>query len=117
LRYGLVTTVIIKSMTASEFQGYFGHPDFHDAVIEDVQQSERQLSVVLRAESGARWCITFAEAEVTERNPRGTRIYAVSRMATPRVGLLTYVFVNWNERDDSPLEVTTSQEPIVRAVQ
>jgi hypothetical protein len=104
-------------MTTSEFQGYFGRPDFHDAVIEDVQQSERQLNVALRAEDGARWCITFPETDVVERNPQGTRIYAVSRMATTRVGSLTYVFVNWNEREDSPLEVTTSQEPIVRAVQ
>ena len=96
----------------NRFLGYFGIPDFHDAVIVDVQETASTTDVVLRAENGRQYHVSFSGGSVLSRSPVGMRIYAISKISGPKPELTTYVFANSDdEESDATLEITASCDP------
>jgi hypothetical protein len=86
------------------------NPDFHDGVIERVQQGATEISVEISGCSGARYSVRFTGVEsFKSHNPEGMALYALSECeAEPPVR--DFCFANSNEPDeeggDSRLEIS-----------
>jgi hypothetical protein len=99
-----------KGVKLRKFKAYVGDPDFHDGVIERVQQGTTEINVEIRGYSGARYRVRFTGIESFEsHNPEGMALYALSECeAEPP--LRDFCFANSNEPDekggDSGLEIS-----------
>lgn len=86
----------------SEFIGYVGSPELHDAVIERVDFQPERLVVGLRVRDrpGEAIRIEFArQSAVEQERPVGMVLYALAELASGN-GRRRFSFVNWDEEDD-----------------
>jgi hypothetical protein len=89
----------------SSFVRYVGDPDFHDGSILDIERKNQSLIVRVRGFSGKVFLVEFGKvAGMKADRPEGMLLYALSEMNC-QPPLRRFVFANWNEEDDSVLEV------------
>jgi hypothetical protein len=92
------------SDTNEQFIGYVGDPEIHDGVITDFEHRGTKASVVVKAESGRILRIEFeGVVSVKSNKPEGMMLYSLSEMKHPEHRL--FIFTNWDEEDDSYLEI------------
>jgi hypothetical protein len=94
----------------SEFVGYVGPAEVHDAVVASVDRgSDRLVVVVHPVDSGPRGLrFEFTEPSVvSEERPVGMTLYSLSEMQGEG-GRRRFVFVNWDEEDEACLELDAS---------
>jgi hypothetical protein len=95
----------------SEFVGYVGPSEIHDAKVEAVDADSNRLVVILLEgeSSGRRWRIEFAEPGAVQReHPVGMRLYGLAELRGRGDGRRRFAFVNWDEADDRQLELEAS---------
>jgi len=92
-------------MPTGEFIGYVGNPDFHDGTVISVWHERDAARVRLRGASGVIYVVLFAGVKVVRAtHPENMMIYSISEIGA-QLPLRRFVFVNWDEDDDSTLEI------------
>jgi hypothetical protein len=94
----------------SEFVGYVGPSEIHDATIESVDVDSNRLVVVLRRgePSGHRLRIEFSEpTEVQHERPVGMVLYVLAELRGGD-GRRRFAFANWDEADARQLGLEAS---------
>lgn len=92
------------SDTNAQFIGYVGDPEIHDGIITDFDYQGTKASVVVKAESGRILRIEFEGViSVKSNKPEGMMLYSLSEVKHPEHRL--FIFTNWDEEDDSYLEI------------
>ncbi len=100
-------------MSTDEFIGYVGNPDFHDGSIISVRHERDAASVKVRGASGQEYVVQFAGVKVVRATrPDGMMIYSMSEMRS-QLPLRRFVFANWDEEDDSRLEIHAESFDVV----
>jgi hypothetical protein len=103
-------------MSADEFIGYVGDPDFHDGSLVRVIVEPDLVRVVLRGASGQEYVVEFRGGKVVHSNrPEGMMIYALTEMKA-RSPARRFVFANWEEDDDATLEVEAEDVSVTKVI-
>ena len=91
-------------MSQESFIRYVGEADFHDGVIVGVEHRGSAFLVILRGASGREYTVMFKDVQSVKMNrPEGMMLYAISEC--PSQEHREFVFANWDEENDSALEV------------
>jgi len=94
--------------TDSQFIGYVGSPDIHDAVVTKVQYQGTRASVTLKTQSGKVLEIDFeGVVSVKSNRPEGMMLYSLSEMRHPHHRL--FVFTNWEDEGEAHLELVADR--------
>lgn len=92
------------SDTNAQFIGYVGDPEIHDGIITEFDYQGTKASVAVKTESGRTLKIEFEGViSVKSNEPDGMVLYSLSEMKHPEHRL--FIFTNWDEEDDSYLEI------------
>jgi hypothetical protein len=92
------------SDTNAEFIGYVGDPEIHDGVITEFDHIGTKALVVVKAGSGRMLRIEFEGVKSIKSNkPEGMILYSLSEMKHPEHR--HFIFTNWDEKNDSFLEI------------
>jgi hypothetical protein len=103
------------SMSNEEFIGYLGDPDFHDGHVVTVSHEGDTTCVRLRGASGREFVVEFCGVRaMRSKQPEGMMIYALSEMRAPSP-LRLFVFANWDEEDESFLEIEAENFRVTEA--
>ena len=100
-------------MPNDEFIGYVGNPDFHDGTVVSVRQEHDGASVSIRGASGQEYVVLFSGVKaVRATDPEGMIIYSMTEMRS-QLPVRRFVFANWDEDDDSSLEIEAESFNVV----
>lgn len=102
-------------MPSEEFIGYVGDPDFHDGHVITVKREKDTARVRLRGASRREFAVEFRGVQaLRSKQPDNMMIYALSEMRAPPP-LRLFVFANWDEEDNSFLEIEAESFSITEA--
>ncbi|HEX9111175.1 MAG TPA: 3-isopropylmalate dehydrogenase [Terriglobales bacterium] len=91
---------VTNELKVRKFKAYVGDPDFHDGVIERVQQDATEITVEISGYSGARYIVRFTGVECFEsRNPEGMVLYALAESEAD-LPLRDFYFANSRDPDE-----------------
>lgn len=94
----------MKNPTDTQFIGYVGSADIHDAVLMKVQHNGTKASVTLKTQSGQILEIEFeGVVSVKSDTPEGMILYSLSEMRHPQHRL--FIFTNWEDEAEAHLEI------------
>ncbi len=86
--------------------GYVGGERFHDASVQRVIASQGEAEILLKDEDGHLFKTHFMNVDRIQSNhPEGMLLYGLAELKAPPPQR-RFVFVNWNESDDSLLDIT-----------
>ena len=92
-------------MSESSFIGYVGDADFHDGRILNAVKSDNSAHVRIRGGSGQIFVVIFdGVSAMRARCAEGMMLYALAEV-TCDPPLRRFVFLNWDENEESHLEV------------
>jgi hypothetical protein len=88
-----------------KFVGYVGGPELHDATILKYSHAGEEASVQLKSDTGHQFTVSFSGVrEVSANCPELMIIYAIAELED-KLPYRSYVFVNWDEKDQRILRV------------
>lgn len=92
-------------MNNENFIGYIGDYRIHDSRVKAIKSDKDNIQVSLITEDKNIVIVTFIEAKsVKSKNAEDMIIYSISEMEE-QLPFRKFVFVNWDEEDDSSLEI------------
>ncbi|WP_166246568.1 hypothetical protein [Paenibacillus turpanensis] len=95
---------------SDEFIAYIGDYKFHDAVIENIENEENNLTVILKSIEEKIFSIQFLNViNVNANRPIGMMLYSLSEMREEDTKYRKFVFTNWEDEDDAFLEVIAKE--------
>lgn len=100
-------------MNNEKFIGYIGDYKIHDSKIKAIESNKDSIQVSLISEDNEIIRIKFVEVKsVKSNNAEGMILYSISEMEE-QLPFRRFVFVNWDEEDDSLLEIV-AQDCIIQ---
>lgn len=100
-------------MNNEKFIGYIGDDRIHDSKIKAVELDEDNIQVSLVSEDNEIIRVEFVEVKsVKSNNAEGMILYSISEMEE-QLPFRKFIFVNWDEEDDSSLEIV-AQDYIIQ---
>jgi hypothetical protein len=92
-------------MNDNSFIAYVGDPDFHDGTVLVVCPTNDKVHVRIQGASGKIFVAEFERGRIVEANkPEGMLLYALAEFGC-EPPFRNFVFANWDEEDDSTLEI------------
>lgn len=100
-------------MNNEKFIGYIGDYRIHDSKIKAIESDKDSIQVSLISEDNEIIRVKFVEVKsVKSNNAESMILYSISEMEE-QPPFRKFVFVNWDEEDDSSLEIV-SQDCIIQ---
>lgn len=100
-------------MNDENFIGYIGDYRIHDSKIKTIEPDKNNIQVSLISEDNEIIRVKFVEVKlVKSNNAEGMILYSISEMKE-QLPFRKFVFVNWDEEDDSSLEIV-AQDCIIQ---
>jgi hypothetical protein len=95
----------MRYMNNENFIGYIGDYRIHDGRVQSIKSDKDNIQVSLITEDKNIVKVTFIEAKlVKSNNAEDMIVYSISEMEE-QLPFRKFVFVNWDEEDDSSLEI------------
>lgn len=92
-------------MNNEKFIGYIGDYKIHDSKIKAIESDKDNIQVSLISEDNEIIRVKFVEVKsVKSNNAEGMILYSISEMEEQLL-FRRFVFVNWDEEDESSLEI------------
>lgn len=100
-------------MDNENFIGYIGNHRIHDSKIKAIESDKDNIQVSLISEDKEIIIVKFMEVKSAKSNkPEGMILYSISEMEE-ELPFRKFVFVNWDEEDNSSLEIV-AQDCIIQ---
>lgn len=100
-------------MNNEKFIGYIGDYKIHDSKIKAIESDKDNIQVSLISEDNEIIRVKFVEVKSAKsNNAEGMILYSISEMEE-QLPFRRFVFVNWDEEDESSLEIV-AQDCIIQ---
>ena len=95
----------MMNLEDSNFNKYVGPDYIHDAVVRRIEESGSRVNVFLRTNDGKLFSVEFLDVSTFSAiDAEGMIVYALAEMED-KPPIKRFVFVNWEEGDDSTVEI------------